>query len=95
MDQDEEEADLDILVKDNFPLLNQFKIPFANDVIRDKLMQKNVNYYGGRVIKYKQVCNNQGTLTWIPTAKTLKKYAEHMIKKDTFLMRFCRLLEAK
>jgi hypothetical protein len=92
MDQDKEEVDIDIPAKDNFLLLNHFKIPIANDSVRDKLMQEIVKFNGGRVIKYKQVCNKQGALTWVPTAKTLKQYAVHMMKKDSFYMRFRRLL---
>ena len=30
------------------------------------------------------MCNKQGALTWVPTAKTLKQYAVHMMKKDRF-----------
>jgi hypothetical protein len=91
MDQDEEEVDIDIPAKDDFPLLNHFKIPYANDAIRDKL-QEIVKFNGGRVIKYKQACNKQGALTWVPTAKTLKQYAVHMIKKESFLDEILQLI---
>ncbi len=33
MDHDEEEADIDIPAKDNFPLLNHFKIPMWQSLI--------------------------------------------------------------
>jgi hypothetical protein len=71
--------------KDDFPLLHQFKIPIGNSIIRDKLMQELVKYNGGRVINYNQVCNKHGTLTRIPTAKTLKQYEVHMYQKYSFL----------
>ncbi len=48
-------------------------------------MQQIVKYSRGRVIKYNQMHNKQGTLTRIPTAKMLKQCAVHMCKKDTFL----------
>ena len=92
MDHDEEEADIDIQAKDDFPLLNHFKIPIANDSVRDKLMQEIVKFNGGRVIKYKQACNKQGALTWVPTAKTLKQYAVHMMKKDSFLHEILQII---
>jgi hypothetical protein len=47
MDQDEEQINIDIPAKDDFPLLNHFKIPIANDAMRDKLLQEIVKFNGG------------------------------------------------